>query len=95
DDMDQKRLKLAMRVDGEYRLRDIAARDWSRLADRLGLPADGVLDRIGDLAGQLPDAAAAVRDEIAHEGLAHGIIDRLAERMAARAAECGRIATRT
>tara|TARA_R110000868_G_scaffold269911_1_gene529359 strand:+ start:141 stop:1418 length:1278 start_codon:yes stop_codon:yes gene_type:complete len=88
DDMDLRRLKLAMRIGGEYRLRDITARDWARLAGGLRLSADGLRDRIGDLAGRLPDAAAAARDEIAREGLAHGVIDRLTDRLADRAAEC-------
>ncbi len=91
DDMDQRALKLAMRVGGEYRLRDISVRDWRRLADRLRLPADGVLSRIEDLAAQLLEAAAAVREEIAREGLTHDVIDRLTERTVIRAVECARL----
>ena len=91
DDMDQRALKLAMRVGGEYRLRDISVRDWRRLADRLRLPADGVLSRIEDLAAQLLKAAAAVREEIAREGLTHDVIDRLTERTVIRAVECARL----
>ena len=91
DDMDQRALKLAMRVGGEYRLCDISVRDWRRLADRLRLPADGVLSRIEDLAAQLLEAAAAVREEIAREGLTHDVIDRLTERTVIRAVECARL----
>ena len=89
--MDQRALKLAMHVGGEYRLRDISVRDWRRLADRLRLPTDGVLSRIEDLAAQLLEAAAAVREEIAREGLTHDVIDRLTERTVIRAVECARL----
>ncbi len=90
DDMDLQKLKLAMRIGRDYRLRDIAGREWRRLAGDVRLDADALLDRVNDIAERIPDESAAVRDEMLSQGLHHTGIGRLADRMAARAEKCGK-----
>lgn len=91
DEMVFQKLKLAMRIGKEYRLRDIGGRAWRRLAGDVGLEAAALLGRVIELAEQIPDEAAAVRSRLGAEGLEHGIIARLCERVSANAARCSRI----
>lgn len=88
DSMDFQKLKLAMRIGRDYRLRDIGAREWRRLASAVRLEPDTVLDRVTKIAERIPSEATAVRDEMISEGLEHAVIRRLADHMAARAEEC-------
>jgi serine/threonine-protein kinase HipA len=88
DDLDINKLKLAMRVGGEYRLRDIGARNWWRLAEALRLDRDIITDTVRGIAQKIPDEAAAMRTAMADDGLAHRTIDRLVDRLVPRAAAC-------
>ena len=90
DDMDFQKLKLAMRIGRDYRLRDIAGREWRRLASDVRLDADAILDRVTEIADRIPDESTAVRDEMLSQGLQHTVIGRLADRMAARAEKCSK-----
>jgi serine/threonine-protein kinase HipA len=81
-------LKLAMKIGGEYRLRNIAARQWKKLALETHLNPDELLASLRAMAKHMPDDVAAVRKRSRDEGLAHEIIDRLSERLIARAKEC-------
>jgi len=78
-------IKLAMKVGGEYRLRDIHLRHWRRFAEENRLDFEPVRSRIGRMAAMLPDLAATVRDQIAAEGAPHPINDKLASIFADRA----------
>ena len=78
-------VKLAMKIGGEYRLADIGLRHWRRFADENRLDFDVVMGRIEAFANQLPDLAATVRDQIAAEGAAHVLNDKLAAIFAERA----------
>lgn len=49
---------------------------------------DELLRRIVDHAGRLPDATASVRDDMRSQGLEHGAVERLHDRVSARAAKC-------
>jgi serine/threonine-protein kinase HipA len=88
DDMYPPKLRLAMRVGGEYRVQGVIGRHWRRFADQNGLDADPLLAKIDDLAARAPDAfSAAARDpEIVQ--LASDLPERLVERVSARAAKC-------
>lgn len=90
DGMQFQKLKLAMKIGPDYRLRDIGPREWRKLADTVRVDADGLLGRIQDLAVRVPDEAAGLRDRLHGEGLDHEVIDRLADRLAARADSCRR-----
>lgn len=62
DDMYLPKLKMAMRIGGEYRLAALAARHWRRFAAENDLDADTVLTRVRDLATRLPDALTRAAD---------------------------------
>lgn len=94
DDMQFQKLKLAMKIGPDYRLRDIGAREWRRLAESVRVEPDALLQRIAELAGRLPDEAASLRERLGAEGLEHDVIGRLANRLAARAADCRKILER-
>jgi serine/threonine-protein kinase HipA len=91
DDMAFQKLKLAMKVGRDYRLRDIGAREWRRLARDVRIDPDRLLRRLVELADRLPDEAAIVRDQMHTEGLEHGIIARLSDRMSANAVKCSNL----
>lgn len=88
DDMQFQKLKLAMKIGPDYRLRDIGAREWRRLAETVRVDAEDLIDRIVGFASRLPDEAVSLRDRLRSEGLDHDVIDRLADRIATRADDC-------
>ena len=88
DDMDIQKLKLAMKIGRNYRLRDVGPNDWRLFAMDVRLDPDVVIGRLAILAEQLPDDAIAVRDEMKSQGLDHHLIGRLADRLVSRATVC-------
>ncbi|MBZ5555226.1 MAG: type II toxin-antitoxin system HipA family toxin [Acidobacteriia bacterium] len=86
--IDIERVKLSMKLGGEYRLRNIQLYHWRRLAEELHLDPDAMIQRVDDFAKQLADHVSDIRRRMTEEGLAHPIIARLAEELAARAAWC-------
>jgi serine/threonine-protein kinase HipA len=91
DEFDYQKLKLAMRIGRQYRLRDIGGREWRRLAGDLHLDLQKVLRRVMELADRLPDEAAGVRERMLSEGLEHRIIARLSKRVSDHAVRCGKL----
>jgi serine/threonine-protein kinase HipA len=84
--VDVSKVKLAMRIGGEYRLRDIGLRDWQKLAAELRLDEVKLTDRIRTMAQALPDQATAIREQTEEQGLPHVTITRLCIRLKTRAA---------
>jgi serine/threonine-protein kinase HipA len=91
DEFDYQKLKLAMRIGRQYRLRDIGGREWRRLAGDLRLDPEIILRRVVELADRLPDEAAGVRERMLSEGLEHRIIARLSKRVSEHAIRCSKI----
>ncbi|MCW5770518.1 MAG: type II toxin-antitoxin system HipA family toxin [Rhodospirillaceae bacterium] len=89
-EFDPQRLKLAMKMGGEYRLRDIGPRQWRKFAEELKLKPGGIVERAADLASQLPQHVEDVRNDIRARGLEHAILDRLATMLTARSEQCRR-----
>ena len=87
--MEERGLKLAMKVGGEYRLANIDGRRWRALAEQLEVDSQEVIPRIVSLAARLPDALDAVGDEMREAGLKHPIIDVLRAGLSARAERLG------
>jgi serine/threonine-protein kinase HipA len=85
---DMRKIKLSMKIGGEYRLFDVGPRQWRKLARELRLDEDRLFSRIVRMAARLPDEATTERTRVRREGLAEPIIDRLAEKIIARAAVC-------
>jgi serine/threonine-protein kinase HipA len=89
--VDISKVKLAMKIGGEYRLRNIGLRHWRRLATELRLDDAKLIDRIRAMAQAMPDQAVAIQAQIVGEGLSHATITRLCTRLKTRAAACQRI----
>ena len=89
--VDMSKVKLAMKVGGEYRLRNIGLRHWQRLATELRLDETKLIDRIRAMAQAMPDQAATTQEQIEGQGLSHVTITRLYKRLATRAVACQRI----
>ena len=84
-------LRLAMKIGGEYGLRNIAARHWRRFAAEAHQNPDDVSANLRATAGAMPDHVSAIQKRAKNDGLAHPIVDRLSEKLIDRAKECQRL----
>jgi serine/threonine-protein kinase HipA len=89
--VDLQKAKQAMKIGGEYRLRNIGLRNWKKFAVDLRLQEGWLIERIRAMAGSLPDHAATIQNELETAGLLHGTITRLARRLKARASSCQKL----
>ena len=89
--VDAQKAKLAMKIGGEYRLRNIGLRNWRKFAVDLRLQEVWLIKRMRAMAGLLPDCAATLQNELKTAELLHGTIRRLARRLKARASSCGKL----
>jgi len=90
-DIHPKKLKLAMKLGGEYRLKAHNTRTWLKEATELGLDIDEVRTRVRMLTTAAPQAfsdAAAERDV---KSLRSSLPSRLVDAVAHRSAECERL----
>ena len=87
-DFDVKKVRLAMKVGGTYRLRDVGPHQWRKLAADLRLNQDALLERIRALAVMLPDHLADIRQAAETEGLDHPLMTRLSDALSNRARSC-------
>jgi len=90
DQIDAKKIKLAMKIGDEYKLSQIGLRQWQKFARGTRLDTDKVIARLIQMAEQLPDFVAAVQAQAQKDGLDNAIIGRLATQLIARAKECDR-----
>lgn len=65
-----------MKIDGEYRMRDIGLRQWRKLATEVRRDAEAFTRRVRDLTAQLADHVANVRHRMEDEGLSHATVTR-------------------
>jgi len=87
--MPPRKLKLAMKIGGEYLVARVARRHWERFAKQNALAPAEVLAVVLELATAMPNAIGAVRVQAEAAGLAAPILLMLDERIAARARELG------
>lgn len=90
-DMNLGKAKLAMKIGGEYLLRNIRLYDWKKMAAELRLDPETLLKRVDSFARKLPEYAETTRQQLAMEGLPHKVLDRLAETISARSVQCRRV----
>ncbi|MCK5745980.1 MAG: type II toxin-antitoxin system HipA family toxin [Oricola sp.] len=88
DDFDFQKLKLAMKIGGEYRIRDVRKRQWEKFAQTLKLSPDRVLTLVSEIVTETSAATEAIRDDIRQEGLDHPIIDRMSNAIIERSKTC-------
>jgi serine/threonine-protein kinase HipA len=89
--IDLQRVKLSMKLGGEYRFRHIQHRHWRKQAEELKVDAEELVARVGTLAKQIAEAAPEIEQRMTQEGLTHPLIHRLATRLVARAAACRKL----
>lgn len=91
DHVDQRKVKLAMKVGGEYKLDQIALRQWQKFAREMRADADVVIATLISMAGQIPDLVNDIRARAQKEGLENAVIGRLATVLTKRAQDCERV----
>lgn len=87
-EFDLEAVKLAMKIGGQYRLRNIGARQWRAFAEGINLDANAIIDRLAELASRLPEATASVRERVLDSGVTLPIVDRMTTAIADRAIDC-------
>jgi serine/threonine-protein kinase HipA len=90
DEFDLKKVKLAMKIGGEYLLLHVGVRQWTKFAAELRIDSAKFMGELRLMASSLAEALSNVREKSAKDGLNHGVIDRLVERLASRIADCNR-----
>jgi hypothetical protein len=60
--MRKRKIKLAMKIGGKDRVRDIGPHEWQKLAVELGLEPESLLARVALMAAAIPDQASALRE---------------------------------
>jgi serine/threonine-protein kinase HipA len=86
--LELRRVKLAMKMGGEYLVRNIGLRHWQRVAADLHLPSESLIDGIWGIASALPDHAAAVLAQMERDGLSHPTVTKLTQQLQERAPRC-------
>jgi serine/threonine-protein kinase HipA len=66
--VDSQRIKLSMKVGGEYRPRDIGLRQWRKLALEVRRDADVLVQRVRNLTAQLTDHVTHIRNRTSTPG---------------------------
>jgi serine/threonine-protein kinase HipA len=87
-DMNLPKAKLAMKIGGEYLLRNIRLYHWNKMAAELRLEPTSLIQRVDSLAKQLPELAEKIRQQLLKEGLEHQILTRLTETITERSIWC-------
>lgn len=90
-DINFAKAKASMKIGGEYRLRNMKAYHWRKLATELRFDPNAILQRASELAGLVADHVSGVKQQMTREGLKHPIIPRLAEAVLKRAAASRKI----
>ena len=88
DDMYFPRLRMAMRIGGEYGVEAASGRHWRRFAQANHLDPGETIERIDDLVSRTPDAFATAAEDDAVKALQSELPGRLVNRIATRAAQC-------
>lgn len=91
DEFDLHKVKLAMKVGGEYKLSHVGLRQWQKFSREMRVDADKLIEELIAMGKQLPDEVNAVRARASKEGLTEAIIDRLAAQLIERAGDCSRL----
>ena len=89
--VDQRNVKLAMQIGGEYSLRYIGMRNWQKLAGEVDIDDEFLVDRIRDMADSLFEHALSIEQDLETSGSAHPTLRGLAGGLKARAAACRRL----
>jgi serine/threonine-protein kinase HipA len=93
DEFDIRKVKLSMKIGGEYLLLNVGIRQWRKLARDVGIDADELLATLRAMAERMPDEVSAARKAARKEGLKSATVDRLTAALIARAEACRKALT--
>jgi serine/threonine-protein kinase HipA len=82
------KLKLAMKVGGTYRIREMDLRRWRSFAREVHVDDTALIARARAMAKALPDEFARLRKQAVREGLRHPVLGRLQQAFKKHAARC-------
>lgn len=91
DEFDLQKVKLAMKIGGEYKLNHIGLRQWQKFAREMRVEADALIGLLVSMAKQIPDVVHTARARAREEGLKATVIERLATQLVKRADQCRRM----
>ncbi len=83
--------KLAMKLGGEYLIRNIHLHHWKKMAAELRLDTDQLLQRVDGFAEQLPERVNKTHQQLEKEGLKHNVLVRLTQTISERSKLCRKI----
>jgi serine/threonine-protein kinase HipA len=84
-DIDPQKVKMAMKIGADYRLRDIGWANWYDFARETAIDRDVLISRAERMARNLPEMLAAEVASAHQSGLSHPAIERLARGLEQRA----------
>ena len=90
-DSNFEKLKMANKIGGKYRLRDISARHWIKFAEEISLSSDEVLDMGKAMAKILPEVFSKIVGQAWAGGLDHPIMAQMVDLLGARSQYCANI----
>jgi serine/threonine-protein kinase HipA len=90
-DFNPYRIRLALKLGGEYLLRSIGLRQWKKLVHEVHLDQDAVLNRVAAMADAIPERVKQTAGQMTQEGLKNPILQRLEKELTARAAQCRKL----
>jgi len=90
DNIDLKKVKLSMKIGGEYRLRDVGLREWQKMARETRLDPDELIKKISVITERLPDELSVVKARAQTEGLNAPVIEKMTNKLTERAVACAR-----
>lgn len=90
-DFNPYRIRLAMKLGGEYLLRSIGLRQWKKLVQEGHLDQDAVLGRVAAMADTIPERVKQIAGQMTQEGLKHPILQRLDKELTTRAVQCRKL----
>jgi len=82
--MPVQKIRLALRIGGHYRLREILPRHFRKLALVGSYSADALLATLGEFASRLPDEATALLKDTAERGMSRAVLAKLVDAVAAQ-----------
>lgn len=90
DGFDLSKIKLVMKIGGEYKLSLIGRHQWQKFAREVRVDADELVARLAAMATRLPDEVNAAHLSANKQGLNAPIIEKLANQLTERAGACGK-----
>jgi serine/threonine-protein kinase HipA len=85
---DVRKLKLAMRIGGEYQLDAVTWRQWAKLAQQVGVGEEEMITRVRQLAEFVGDTIGALCHDVRQTGIRHPILKTMPEVIRTHAARC-------